>query len=86
MWFVQRMSATCCVCTLNDYSRCILTKMVAAMTPSAAAPTTNATDADTADDANHFVVHNDDDWIRRNDESCASDSYRAMAIGDSKIR
>lgn len=55
------------------------------MTPSAAAPTTDATDADTADDANHFVVHNDADRVRRKDVACARDSYRAMAIGDRKI-
>jgi len=55
------------------------------MTPSAAAPTTNATGADTADNANHFVVHNDDDRNRRNYVACARDSYRPMAIGDSKI-
>lgn len=55
------------------------------MTPSAAAPTTDATDADTADDANHFVVHNDDGRIRRNNVACARDSYRVMAIGDTKI-
>jgi len=80
------MSATCYVRAPNDYSRCTLPTIVAATTPSTAAPKTDATDADTADDANHFVVHDDDDPTRRNDVACARDGYRAMAIGDSKIR